>query len=181
MADDMGALLSNVRSSTVHFVDPDLRDLAKYNLEILGGTRDTADFMVEALKQWRGNYRLEYTVNEVNNYIRKGFEPDGSQPNFCGKGAVACGFADSLLAAGDFDLDNDVDGDDFLKWQRGESPNALSQADLSQWKVNFGTTGEAIVAQANVIPEPSTMTLVGIAILLTQRQWSLRANLFSLE
>ena len=93
MADDMGTLGSNVRSSTVNFVDADLRDLAKYNMEILGGARDRDAFMAEAIKQWRGNYRVEYTVNEVNNYIRRGFEPDGSQPEICGKGAVPCGFA----------------------------------------------------------------------------------------
>ena len=93
--EDMALLASNVRSSTVNFVDPDptgFRDLAKYNREVLGGARNVDAFMAEALKQWRGNYRSEYTVTEVNNYIRKGFEPDGSQPGMCHKGAVPCGF-----------------------------------------------------------------------------------------
>ena len=31
----------------------------------------------------------------------------------------------------DFDGDEDVDGADFLAWQRGESPNLLSQSDLA--------------------------------------------------
>ncbi len=166
IADDIGSLGSNVRSSTVNFVDPDLRDLAKYNMEVLGGTRSTAAFMAEALKQWRGNYRFEYTVNEVNNYVRKGFEPDGSQPELCGKGAVSCGFAASL--SGDFDLDGDVDGADFLKWQLGESPNPLSQSDLSLWKASFGQAG-AIVAKANAIPEPTSAVLMGITILFVCR------------
>ncbi len=166
MADDMGALLTNVRSSTVHFVDPDLRDVAKYNMEVLGGARDRDAFMEEALKQWRGNYRQEYTVTEVNNYIRKGFEPDGTQPAWCGKGAVPCGFAASLVAAGDFDNDQDVDGSDFLKWQRGESPIAIGQLDLSQWMAHFGVTGGAVVAaQAKAIPEPSTSLLMITAML----------------
>ena len=38
---------------------------------------------------------------------------------------------------GDFDGDGDSDGFDFLKWQRGESPNPLSQEDLAYWKANF--------------------------------------------
>ncbi len=37
------------------------------------------------------------------------------------------------------DSDNDVDGHDFLVWQRGQSPNPLSQADLNVWESNFGT------------------------------------------
>ena len=40
---------------------------------------------------------------------------------------------------GDFDLDGDVDGYNFLKWQRGESPNPLSQSDLADWEANYGT------------------------------------------
>ena len=40
---------------------------------------------------------------------------------------------------GDFDGDNDVDGRDFLDWQRGQSPEPLSQADLISWESNFGT------------------------------------------
>jgi hypothetical protein len=90
--DDMDLLATNVRSSKVNFIDPDLRDLARYNKEMLGGERSVDAFMVEALKQWRGNFRLEYTVTEVNDYIRRGFEPDGSQPEMCTKGAVPCGF-----------------------------------------------------------------------------------------
>jgi hypothetical protein len=91
--DDMNLFSSNIRSSRVNFVDPDLRDLAKYNRDILGGARDVDDFMDEALKQWRGYFRPEYTVTEVNDYIRRGFEPDGSQPEVCNKGAVPCGFS----------------------------------------------------------------------------------------
>jgi probable HAF family extracellular repeat protein len=40
--------------------------------------------------------------------------------------------------AADFDLDNDVDGHDFLKWQLGESPDPLSDSDLALWKDDFG-------------------------------------------
>lgn len=38
---------------------------------------------------------------------------------------------------GDFDGDSDVDGRDFLKWQRGESSNPLSAADLSTWQIKY--------------------------------------------
>lgn len=60
---------------------------------------------------------------------------------------------------GDFDLDGDVDGNDFLKWQRGESPDPLSLDDLNAWKANFGLP--ATVAGAPV-PEPASALLAAV-------------------
>jgi hypothetical protein len=58
---------------------------------------------------------------------------------------------------GDFDLDLDVDGHDFLVWQRGGSPTPLSEVDLATWKANFGHTASG---GANVaVPEPSAARL----------------------
>ena len=59
--------------------------------------------------------------------------------------------------AGDFDFDGDVDGADFLAWQRGESANPLSAADLDAWKGNFGLG--AATAATSVVPEPATLVL----------------------
>jgi pimeloyl-ACP methyl ester carboxylesterase len=42
-------------------------------------------------------------------------------------------------ASADFDDDGDVDGRDFLIWQRGESPDALSAEDLSLWQSQYGS------------------------------------------
>ncbi len=50
---------------------------------------------------------------------------------------------------GDFDGDSDVDGADFLKWQR-DSGDA---AELALWETNFGTT--AAVAAVASVPEPA--------------------------
>ena len=36
--------------------------------------------------------------------------------------------------------DADVDGRDFLKWQRGNSANPLSSGDLAMWQSNYGQT-----------------------------------------
>jgi len=41
---------------------------------------------------------------------------------------------------GDFDGDDDVDGADFLKWQRGESPNGTTAGDLALWQGGYGTS-----------------------------------------
>ncbi|MBN1855218.1 MAG: hypothetical protein JW829_20975 [Pirellulales bacterium] len=59
---------------------------------------------------------------------------------------------DVELLPGDFDLDGDVDGADFLVWQRGESPEPLSASDLADWEANFGT----VVQQTSLtgVPEP---------------------------
>ncbi|MEM9659424.1 MAG: sugar-binding protein [Planctomycetota bacterium] len=59
--------------------------------------------------------------------------------------------------AGDYDGDLDVDGNDFLAWQRGESPTALSAEDLATWESNFGT--QAGLASAGAAPEPSGLFL----------------------
>ena len=60
---------------------------------------------------------------------------------------------------GDFDLDGDVDGFDFIKWQRGESPNSLSQSDLADWDVNYGTVAP-LSATSTAVPEPSSAVLL---------------------
>ncbi len=41
---------------------------------------------------------------------------------------------------GDFDGDSDVDGADFLLWQRGGSPNGATAGDLALWEANFGVS-----------------------------------------
>jgi hypothetical protein len=61
--------------------------------------------------------------------------------------------------AGNYDGDNDVDGADFLAWQRNY--NTLSFTD---WKANFGTALAAAAGQA--VPEPagSAMALAAAAM-----------------
>jgi len=61
----------------------------------------------------------------------------------------------------DFDWDEDVDGADFLMWQRGESPSPLGQAELFDWESSFGSdSGPAIAA----VPEPSNTSLLLLVI-----------------
>ncbi len=71
-------------------------------------------------------------------------------------------------ATADFDGDGDVDGADFLKWQRdlGDATN------LALWEADFGTT--AAGAAAAVVPEPASWILVcTIALAATRRRrWS---------
>lgn len=57
---------------------------------------------------------------------------------------------------GDFDMDNDVDGEDFLVWQRNPAVG-----DLADWEENFGT-GTPAVAGASAVPEPSAIALASL-------------------
>jgi len=76
----------------------------------------------------------------------------------------------SSLLAGDFDEDGDVDGNDFLVWQRGGSPNVLSSTDLDAWQVNFGKVASAMTTTSTTVPEPSSIMLtLGMATLYFHR------------
>jgi len=68
---------------------------------------------------------------------------------------------------GDFTSDGEVNGADFLSWQRGASPAPLSPADLADWQSNYGTTSPlvALSGAASAVPEPSTLALTLLALL----------------
>lgn len=66
----------------------------------------------------------------------------------------------SVGTPGDFDGDGDVDGRDFLVWQRGESANPLSAEDLAEWQDNYGVGS---LASVNSVPEPAALVLLCIA------------------
>lgn len=56
---------------------------------------------------------------------------------------------------GDLDLDNDVDGYDFLLWQGGAATNPPRAADLAVWEAHYGEV-VALTAVATAVPEPAT-------------------------
>jgi hypothetical protein len=59
---------------------------------------------------------------------------------------------------GDFDLDGDVDGRDFLSWQQGGSPTVVGAIDLANWQTNYG--GASLVAAGIAVPEPLAAMLL---------------------
>ncbi len=66
---------------------------------------------------------------------------------------------------GDFDSDGDVDGFDFLKWQRGETVNPLDPAELAAWEESYGTLSAALSVSVTAVPEPSVCVLVMVGLL----------------
>ena len=66
---------------------------------------------------------------------------------------------------GDFNDDGTVDGLDFLAWQRGESPDPLSNWDLSDWQLNYGKSTSLEIATATV-PEPGTLVTSLLGMLM---------------
>jgi hypothetical protein len=70
--------------------------------------------------------------------------------------------------AGDFDQDGDVDGSDLLQWQR-DYGSIYNDADLADWRINFGTTTFTAAIDFELIPEPATLALLasGTLILLS--------------
>jgi len=59
---------------------------------------------------------------------------------------------------GDFDGDGDVDGADFLEWQR----NAGTAASLTSWENNYGAPAPLNTA-SGAVPEPSSVALLMLA------------------
>ena len=73
---------------------------------------------------------------------------------------------------GDFDQDNDVDGADFIVWQRGfgllvgadvsdgdaNNDGKVDHTDLQLWQANYGSQSPLLAAAATV-PEPGTLVL----------------------
>lgn len=69
-----------------------------------------------------------------------------------------------LPLPGDFDGDGDVDGRDFLAWQRGESTRGpLDAQDLADWQVNYNLGSLTTIT---AVPEPTSAVSLAIALAL---------------
>lgn len=140
-------------------------DLEDLNLGGVNKSIDIADpgsQLIVRFEQWPYENRL----TDLETWINSGtITADG------GSGTVLISPLDGndtangvvLTAAldGDFNLDGNVDGSDFLKWQRelGDAAN------LALWEGNFGTTGAAVAAGVGAVPEPSSAMLLGIGVI----------------
>jgi subtilisin family serine protease len=60
---------------------------------------------------------------------------------------------------GDFDNDGDVDGRDFLIWQRGGSPSPLSSGNLSDWRNHYGETAPVVALNSSIAADDKSTAL----------------------
>jgi hypothetical protein len=60
---------------------------------------------------------------------------------------------------GDFDSNVQVDGNDFLTWQRGLGPGVddLDGSDLADWRSSFGVGSTPVTPTVMAVPEPTTL------------------------
>lgn len=78
--------------------------------------------------------------------------------------------ATPLGIPGDFDLDDDVDGRDFLVWQRNPSVG-----DLEDWQANYGTSAFTATEVASPVPEPASIgVLLSLGCCLIPRRLNSR-------
>lgn len=66
----------------------------------------------------------------------------------------------------DFDVDNDVDGADFLSWQQ-DFGTTFDAADLANWESQFGGAGPLSALASAAVPEPSGIVLIVVGTLLS--------------
>lgn len=97
------------------------------------------------------------------------FNNDGTHPSETGREKVGVQLLNFFLSdphsqswflsasAGDFNGDGEIDGRDFLMWQRGESYDPLSNTDLAIWQAQYGTP--PLTANSTAVPEPATLAL----------------------
>lgn len=81
------------------------------------------------------------------------------------------------IATADFDQDGDVDGDDFLTWQRGfgigstlpegdaDGNGEVDAGDLAAWQFQFGSTN-AVVPIGSAVPEPAGLMAVAFLVVV---------------
>ncbi len=111
-----------------------------------------------------GGYNLEHLFSEIPttglyDIIVRHFDNSVGIPlGLQNYGIAWWGVSDAPLS-GDFDADGDVDGADFLVWQRN-----TSVGNLSDWQSNYGNS--ASLATATAVPEPSTCLLLSVGFLL---------------
>jgi hypothetical protein len=74
----------------------------------------------------------------------------------------------STFLVGDFDVDGDADGFDFLKWQRGEVSSPPIVSDLAAWEANYGAP---LAVASAAVPEPNSLALLCLGGLLGLRSF----------
>ena len=144
----------------------DLRFIARWNSQIAGATIQTFDLHSIPLNEWT-KLETNFVVPQTDSTGAAVMSADIIFSIDNGNGGALDGtlfYDDAFFGAsgnGDFNFDGRADGLDFLKWQRGESPNPNSAADLAEWQAGYGS-GTSAVAANRLVPEPHGVVLVSL-------------------
>jgi fibronectin-binding autotransporter adhesin len=149
---------TNVQAGTLSITNPYLADLA----DVTVSTGAILDL----------NFGSLATVDTIDSLFFNGVSQAvgtwgriGSGANFEANWITGDGllnvvtFEPPVTTAGDFDQDGDVDGRDFLVWQRN-----TSVGNLADWQANYGVgTVSAVTSATTAVPEPTGIVLVAMA------------------
>jgi fibronectin-binding autotransporter adhesin len=149
---------TNVQAGTLSITNPYLADLADVSVST-GAILDL-------------NFGSLATVDTIDSLFFNGVSQAigtwgriGSGANFEANWITGDGllnvvtFEPPVTTAGDFDVDGDVDGRDFLIWQRNPSVG-----NLTDWQANYGVGAVgAVAANTTAVPEPTGIVLVAMA------------------
>lgn len=164
-------------------VDGNAFDLTSFTAKLLANTSG-AGGSIEIMPSLNGEdaFNDPLYFNATGNYGQS-FSYDTS-PNYLGSTALLKNFesykvtlyvdfaftalvmtGDTVSISGDFDIDGDIDGSDFLAWQRNPGVGILTD-----WQSNYGSL--PLVAASAAVPEPSTalLLLLGIVVSITHRR-----------
>jgi len=169
-------------------------DLFQLDTELLasGASQPALDEYIEVLTR-RGDLNGDTFTNSADVVdIYNGFGLPDTDPDFWTLDLNVDGVIDindvttmiteiARSLPGDFDLDGDVDGSDFLLLQQGMGTlssalyingdasldGVIDQADIDIWSANFGFVASGLVAPAVAasVPEPTSAALAMIAVL----------------
>lgn len=103
---------------------------------------------------WTISYSGEISWTDADNSVVGSILGSGN-----GTDVVLIGLgSESVGLAGDFDMDGDVDGNDFLVWQRNTAVGSLTD-----WQNNYGMP--SLTAAVGAVPEPGSLLLLSAAAL----------------
>jgi len=112
-----------------------------------------------------------------DNFIAGDFIKIKLNSGVAGEAPSIGGIMFDTVSAADFDSDSDVDGKDFLTWQRGlgvgttrpegdaDSSLTVDGADLALWENQFGTGVGPLVGITTSVPEPTSLITLALGLI----------------
>ena len=122
-----------------------------------GGTQYTGGPLVEG-DQFEEFLGLLPDANGVISGVVRDYNDGAGEKYFSGLQLISHPVA---IESADFDGDGDVDGADFLAWQRGNGTD-YDASHLALWQSQYGASASAATS-SSAVPEPATSVMLAIA------------------